>query len=186
MLYKSDNAAYSNNGIIGSQFLDNIDFGEIIPTLHCLDSGAYKSASFYSDPILEFDLTEFPEFCSLAPPVLSRRHACISDDLKFSDLTTNISNGEFHIKEIPQFELPSSSPPPSSSSKNNGKRVNKTKTKNQPCIGHTNDFDVLISTLYFLKLHKENISPKHQNETTNKNSDDDNDTLSYTRKRDIL
>ena len=87
MLYKGDNAAYSNNGIIGSQFLDNIDFGEIIPTLHNLQPVAYKSESFFSDPVLEFDLAEFPEFFSVVPPVLSRPHCCISDDLKlFCDL----------------------------------------------------------------------------------------------------
>ena len=59
MLYKSNNATYSNNAIIDNHCLDDIDFGEVVPSsLRNLESDLYKSESFYSDASLEFDLKE--------------------------------------------------------------------------------------------------------------------------------
>jgi hypothetical protein len=188
MVYKN-NINYQTNNVRDS--LDDIDFGPIIyPSSNSTapsNNIQKDDALFFNDATetLEFDMHEFPEFMS--PPRLLKRDN--SDHyLEFSDL----SNEEDH-EDIDFLQLLLSSPSTNKkvsstttttmekqkknlSPKKSKKEVRAARERRRKLmLQNSDDFDILTSTLQFLKIHKENLSPKDhhiQNNHINNNVDD--------------
>jgi hypothetical protein len=159
------------------RLLDAIDFGDIVSctSLSLAESSSPHDGLLYSLEPIDFDLQEFPEF--FEPPKLQREDRKDSWEYLYTDrvdaaLQEEILPEQFRLfLPIPNQQI---SKPPVGRAQNRRNQSKCNKIPRQSKSGADEDFDVLTSTLDFLKLHREKILPNFTDSNEHASAEEDN------------